>query len=299
MTLEGGSIGGARKRMYKKDQCSPKDSNVPGTCLDDDIIIDIAKQLNSMENKNLNKIDLKSGLEDIHGDVCSNISKISDCSSEACWQTIKSLMKGLGSKKEQFKESFKPFMPDSWVKDYNEWLSTTDIEDCLEQYAEANDDFHFYGAVPIDFKKCAVSDLCSFNLKDHLKKHKKVGIVFNTDPSTEDGKHWISMYVDLLGQNMNSNPGIYYFDSFGHKPPKEIKDLIDKIKKQGKDVDKEFLYFYNDHPYQKQDSQCGVFSIHFIKSMLDGLSFEKYLKTPLSDKKMIELRSHYFIKPEK
>ena len=30
--------------------------------------------------------------------------------------------------------------------------------------------------------------------------------------------------------------------------------------------------------------------------MLDGLSFVEYLKTPLSDKVMIDLRDEYFVK---
>ena len=45
-------------------------------------------------------------------------------------------MKELGSDKEEFKDSFKPLMPKKWIKDYNEWLSTFEIEDCLEQYME-------------------------------------------------------------------------------------------------------------------------------------------------------------------
>jgi len=56
------------------------------------------------------------------------------------------------------------------------------------------------------------------------------------------------------------------------------------------------LYFYNYHSYQKQDSQSGIYSIHFIKKMLEGLSFNEYLKTSLSDKVMSELRNEYFIK---
>ena len=43
-------------------------------------------------------------------------------------------MKELGSDKEEFIDSFKPQMPKEWVKNYNEWLSTFEIEDCLEQH---------------------------------------------------------------------------------------------------------------------------------------------------------------------
>ena len=43
-------------------------------------------------------------------DICLEISKISSCSSEACWQKIKSLMQ-LGKDKDEFIKSFKPQMP--------------------------------------------------------------------------------------------------------------------------------------------------------------------------------------------
>ena len=39
-----------------------------------------------------------------------------------------------------------------------------------------------------------------------------------------------------------------------------------------------------------------MYAIHFIKKMLEGLSFEEYLNTKLSDKYMIDLRKDYFIK---
>tara|TARA_B100001769_G_C21747396_1_gene409610 strand:- start:4 stop:624 length:621 start_codon:yes stop_codon:yes gene_type:complete len=205
-------------------------------------------------------------------------------------------MKELGSDKEEFVDSFKPQMPKEWVKNYNEWLSTFEIEDCLEQHLDADKSFYFYGAVPIDFSKCSVSDLCSFDIKKHLDKGEtKIGIVFNTDPSTKDGQHWISLYMDL-GKHNNDYPGIYYFDSFGRKPPKEIKELIKKTQNQGQKCNCEPYYFYNDYSYQKRNSQCGMYAIHFIKKMLEGLSFEEYLNTKLTDKHMIDLRKDYFIK---
>lgn len=294
----GGANGGARKRMYKEEHCAPGENDVEGSCLDDDIVLKVGRAINrlSENNKKLDKIDLSRTPEDIHGDICAQISKISKCSSEACWQKIKSLMKELGSDKEEFIDNFKPQMPKEWVKDYNEWLSTFEIEDCLEQHLDADKNFYFYGAVPIDFSKCSVSNLCSFDMKKHLDKGEtKIGIVFNTDPSTKDGQHWISLYMDL-GKHNNDYPGIYYFDSFGRKPPKEIKELIRLSQGQGKKCNCEPYYFYNDYSYQKRNSQCGMYAIHFIKKMLEGLSFEEYLNTKLTDQHMIDLRKDYFIK---
>ena len=294
----GGSQGGARKKMFKNNECSPGKNDVEGSCLDDDIVIKVAKALNKMckKNKKISEINLSGSPEDIHGDICEEITKISKCSSEACWQRIRSLMDELGSDKDEFKESFKPLMPKAWIKDYNKWLSTFEIEDCLKQHMNDDDNFYFYGAVPIDFKKCSVSNLCSFDMEKHLSKgHSKIGVVFNTDPSTKDGQHWISLYMDL-GKHNSNHHSIYYFDSYGKKPPKQIQELIDKARKQGSKKKCEPYYFYNDHSYQRANAQCGMYSIHFIKKMLEGLSFEEYLRQPLNDKLMKDLRGDYFIK---
>jgi hypothetical protein len=293
----GGSKGIERSVMYKDENCSPGESDVNGSCLDSEMIMILAKAMNKMSpgNPKLKIMDLNKSTEDIHGDICQNISRISSCSSEACWGTIKSLSNEMGSHRSKMPGYFRPMMPDSWRKDYNKWLSTFEIEDVLNQH-KSDDSFHFYGAVPMDFKKCSVSNLCSFNLKKHLKAGKtKIGIVFNTDPSTKDGEHWISMYVDLANHN-SGNDAIYYFDSYGDKPSKEVAALIKKIKKQGTDIGKNIMYFYNDEPYQKKNSQCGMYAIHFIKQMLEGISFEEYLHSKLSDKMMIRLRDEYFVK---
>ena len=72
-------------------------------------------------------------------------------------------MKELGPDKAEFIDSFKPQMPKEWIKDYNEWLSTFEIEDSLEQHLDADDNFYFYCAVTIDFKKSG-SQIQAWNL---------------------------------------------------------------------------------------------------------------------------------------
>ena len=105
------------------------------------------------------------------------------------------------------------------------------------------------------------------------------------------------MFIDLTGDSNDKIPGIYYFDSYGNKPPKNITKFVKKIKKQGKKLGKEFIFLYNDYSHQKEDSQCGMFCIHFIKEMLRLKNFKKVLNSNLTDKKMVHLRKKYFIPP--
>ncbi len=295
-------LGGYQKLNFKPEHCSPTSDINNGSCLDPDMILKVAKSLNQIiKDKNeYEKIDLNSKTNDIHNEICKLLTKITGCSSESCWMNIKKLMEKLGKDKEKFKDSFKPIMPKKWIKDYNTWLRTNDIEESLNQYHNANKQFYFYGALPIDFDDCSVSDLCSINLKEHISNGiKKIGIVFNTDPHDESGEHWISLFVDIDGTNLNRIPGIYYYDSYGNKAPDEIEELVQKLKKQGSKINKDFKYLYNDYSYQKENYQCGMYAIHFIKEMLKGIPFKKFLdKHKLTDKNMLNKRKEYFISPE-
>ncbi len=293
-------LGGYGASIYKKKHCSPN-SKGDISCLNNSIIRKIAKIINNeLINKSKEpKIKLNAPISDIHEDISKKLYEITGCSSESCWMKVKKIMRNMGDDKEKFIDSFKPQMPEKWISDYNTWLNTSDIEKCLDQYDDCNENFYFYGAVPIDFHKCKVSNLCSINIQKHLNKGEdKIGIVFNTDPHDEPGEHWISMFIDLKGDNLDNTPGIYYFDSYGDKAPKEIKNLVKKIKNQGKKINKELIYLYNDHPFQKKDAQCGMYAIHFIKEMLRLKDFKKFLNTKLTDNDMKNKRNEYFIHPD-
>ena len=161
-----------RKKVFKKKHCAPGKDTTDGSCLDEELIKKIAKIVNRMrkKDKDLPEINCKDPIEKIHGCVCKTLQQITGCSSEACWLKIKTLMKHLGKDKEKFKESFKPIMPEEWLEDYYAWLGTDDIENCLEQHQKTDKTFYFYGAEPIDFADCSVSNLCSFDMEKHLEK---------------------------------------------------------------------------------------------------------------------------------
>ena len=48
----GGANGGARKKMFKKEQCSPGENDVNGSCLDDDIVLRVGKAINRLAKNN-------------------------------------------------------------------------------------------------------------------------------------------------------------------------------------------------------------------------------------------------------
>jgi len=200
-------------------------------------------------------------------------------------------------KLKRFKDSFRPEQPDEWEKNYNTWLSTSDLDKVMLQYVKDDKQLYYPGATPIDFNnKCNVNrGLCHFDLGNLLKKGKtKIAIIFNTDDHDEGGEHWISMYVDCTGVNLKK-PCIYFFDSVGAQPPNEVQELIDKIKTQGLENNITFTVFINDKQHQSSSTECGMYSLHFLIYMIDGGNFMNYIKNKKSDEYIEKFRSIFFI----
>jgi hypothetical protein len=237
----------------------------------------------------------------LYGRICNVMQHNFKCKNEACWLNIRKLMNELSAEEvTYFRKHFRPHMPKDIIDDYTKWISNHDIEEVMKQHHEDTPGVYSYGAIPIDFKKCSVSsDLCKINLQDHIDnaEHKLV-MVFNTDDSKGPGQHWISLYVDILGKNLQSQPGIYFFDSFASKPMKEITELIDTLKKQGEALRKEFIVTINDKSLQKNNFSCGFYCMHFLEHMIQELPFADYINSGLNDKKMIEYRNKCFLHPD-
>jgi len=156
------------------------------------------------------------------------------------WKKLKERLNGeqwcwLGYKEfeniEDIENFFKPLQP---FKDgLNTWLSTRDINNVMHQYEKIHPDFIFLGAVPIDFKELynpvSSFDVCNRNIQNG--KIKKIGMVFNTDPHTKSGQHWIAMFINV------SEKYIKFFDSTGNSPPNEVEQLIEKIQNQLEECD--------------------------------------------------------------
>jgi hypothetical protein len=216
------------------------------------------------------------------------------CNQEACWLR-QSFVKG--DLKEEIDKSFVPAAPKEWKKNPNEWLSSWDIIKVMRQYEDAYSCFEFLGPTPIDFDKkkmedgkCVWDELCHFNLFQQIKKKKtKIGIIFNTDPHTKSGQHWISLFINIKKR------WIFFFDSVGDKPPNEINVFVKRIQEQADKLGFSLHYDINKTQHQHGDTECGVYSLFFIIHMLEDSFSTQYLKThKFPDKEMQKFRSVYF-----
>lgn len=214
---------------------------------------------------------------------------------------------GVNGQKEWLKQGFVANMDlearntlvnDTWRADGPqgrfEWLNTVNIEDALGQYEKKHPDFIFLGAVPIDFDDIPAYGIANLDFKALLDGGKsKIGIIFNLDRHDQSGSHWVASYADL------NKCQIYFFDSYGIEPVIQIKKYMNRIrdfckKNNAQQGGKKIDVAYNKHQHQRENSECGVYSINFIVRLLGGKSFKEIQDMPLPDRKVNVCRNVYF-----
>jgi hypothetical protein len=89
------------------------------------------------------------------------------------------------------------------------------------------------------------------------------GLVMNMDPSTQDGSHWVSIYI----QNGKGE----YFDSYGMAPP--LEDFVDFLQRNSR------TWSYNKQELQSLDSMvCGHYCIWFLSERARGKSMQNIVQ---------------------
>lgn len=281
-----------KKRGTKKHYCSPiveGSTPMPYTCYTTELLLELKNKWNSRHNDV--KIETNNPKE-IWDFLNKNLKNV--CDEEKCW-----LKQGFVDEQTQNKIkslAFPPETPLEWRKDPNTWLTSVDITEVMSQYEKKYKCFKFIGPSPIDFdkklnnEKCVWEELCDFSLKKYLyNKINKIGIIFNLDRHNEPGSHWVSLFINL------KKGIIFYFDSTGDTAPPEVKVLAERIIKQGADNDINLEFHQNKKRHQKENTECGMYSLFFIISMLkDARSVEFFKRSEIPDKKMEQFRKIYF-----
>lgn len=94
----------------------------------------------------------------------------------------------------------------------------------------------------------------------HTPITNKMNLVLNLesyDNNFEGGTHWVALY-----KNKND---VYYFDSFGGKPPNIVMQLFSKV-------------HYNSYQVQElRSNNCGLYCMMFLKAMKEGVDYESFI----------------------
>ena len=292
-------------------KCAPNKDFSDGSCFTIDSLKLIAEEYNKINTRNLIKIS--DNKKDMVDQLTNAFSK--SCSNQTCWlrtDVVKKL-----KNEEIHDNTFRPSGPSTG----EEWLSTTNINKVVNQYEDKYKDFVFLGALPNDFEELPILGLSKIDFDDFVSEGKtKIGMVINLDTHKESGSHWVALYTDLAKNQL------YYFDSLGKKPGPRIKKFNNKIlnymykKKYNKNIDigkiingiknkkinsskyvsilknklSHFDIRHNNVVHQKENSECGVYSINFILRSAKGESFDSITKNVTTDDEMNECRKVYF-----
>lgn len=313
-------------KEYKSDnnRCAPNKTYSEGSCLDLTDLIKLARIFNKLQPEQTIKIQKQHRM--IDNNLFRKLYKrwllnelkkrFPKCQNESCWvMTLLSFSHLVDNDDEEIlndiaKNTWRPEGP----KKINEWLSNFDIIDVMEQYYKTYDDFIFLGAVPVDFFEinyplsigtiARLNDIgidTNYGMPIKLINYKKlveknvtkVGIVINLDKHDQTGSHWVGCFADF------SENRIYYFDSYGYNPEKQISDFLNYLKKKMdkiSDGDAEILI--NDVRHQYKGSECGVYSMNFILRILGGEYFDDIKKSKVEDDRIQKCRYKYFSGPE-
>ena len=307
-----------KSKLEPEIKCAPSKKYKDGSCFTLESLKIIAENYNK-KNKN-NKIDINQDKANIVEQLEKKLSN--KCSEQTCWLRL-DIIKELENE-EIDSNTFRPKGPS---KKYD-WLSTTNINDVIEQYQAMHDDFVFLGAVPVDFEELPVLGISNINLNEFKADGKtKIGMVINLDEHYKNGSHWVAFYTDLIKNQ------VYFFDSVGKPPVKRIRKFINRITKHlymqkynknlpVNDIIKKLKFIqnsekntnkvhisneyiknvlgggfdirYNNIQHQFNNSECGVYSVNFIIRLLEGESFDSIINDITKDDKMNANRKIYF-----
>ena len=280
-----------------KKVCSPiaakeckKKGKTCKTCFNKTSLIKIARAYNKTAPKAKHIKITNRTLEQLWNDLKSAFSN--KCKDDQCWlkQDLKMPSKILN---EIDHKTFRPEMPLEMKKNKYEWLSNFDIGKVLYQYADYYSDFIFFGPVPVDCPNGIMCELSNMN-PINIKKNKitKIGIVFNLDKHNQPGSHWVAMFIDMT----HPHHYIDYFDSAGDRPPHLIHKFMKSIKSRFDKNKDESSMIYNNRRHQFGKSECGVYSIYYILSRIEGKTPYEMSKRLIKDSEMNKLRNYYFRK---
>lgn len=273
--------------MEQDKRCAPGKNYSKGSCFTIDNLVEISKAYNSNFD---DKINIREDKRYLLQELTNKLKDV--CNNQQCWLKLK-FMKDIKDK-NLLKNTFRPKGPDTGI----EWLSTSDINNVMKQYEQKYDDFKFLGAVPLDFMKLSFLNINNLDFENLIKNNKKrLGMVINLDEHDKSGSHWVGLFTDLAKKKL------YFFDSYGHKPDKQIKTFMKKVANYFKkntnlaegSVKKSDIK-YNKIRHQYKGSECGVYSMNFIIRLLRGEDFMKISKSKVIDDEINKCRASYFSK---
>ena len=276
-------------------------------------------------NNTINEIKNATSITDFiktHPDTIKNeiesVKKKLKCENETCVVSnpkfthfaIHSHIVNKSELNENLNTRFKPEGP----RDNNDWLSNEDIDSNLQDWACEFEDFFPCPFAMIDFD----------DTNDELNKHKlhdiylgnkskntilgkmqvpcrTFGCAINSDVSSGKGIHWMALFVDMRPQNEGEPWTIEFFNSAANSPQDSINKWMDAKKieleeylKNNNKNNQVILAKVHKLEHQMSSTECGVYTLFYIRSRLENIPYTKFLQEVIPDENMEDFRKHCF-----
>lgn len=197
-------------------------------------------------------------------------------------------------------------------------LNNFNIDETLQRWARVFPELYVYPFAMSDFDQTHES-LDTIDAADAIEGHADLDLgsgagvvrrpsaclacVLNTDTSRGRGKHWVAAFVDARPRG--STPWtVEYFNSAGRPPFASIARWMEKTRAsltrlRGGNAKKYGGGAVNTVPvtdvdHQLGDTECGLFSLYYIRARLEGRLISFFQGDRITDETMTEFRKYVF-----
>ena len=284
--------GGKLKVPEIENQCAFHINAVDNVCSDQFTLKKMEEFINRLDNEpNSKRFNLHPA------DIVEKAKKITNCNSEICVLRNRKFgeFAGTAAIDNTIRTRFKPEGP----ANSTEWLNNDNIDFVLHQWAKIYPGFLHIPFQMIDFDeqqtRLSQLDLVS----EYEKGMRKMGCVINTDKSSGRGIHWFCVFVDMTDDKPNGHWTLEYFDSAGEYPKRSVHAWLNKqraaLAEKYPNKRVEVIDVTKSNQLQKSTTECGVFSLWYILSRLNGIS-HRYFSQPsaINDDMMYKFRRFLF-----
>lgn len=246
------------------------------------------------------KIDASTKPDTPEEIVAATMRELGVADEAAIWQHPRMIaIVGTAPAAKIIREAFKPEGPAGSVA----LLNNFNIDTTLKLWEKHGEEMFGkkFTAIPfqmIDFAEVG-SELADVELvyKLHKAGRDAFGVVLNTDVSSGRGKHWFCIYGDLAHAGTEDDPMVIeYFNSSGFPPMIQVAAWIEKVIMTMATGHKLVVVRHDSVPQQLQKShtECGVWSLMYIRSRLDGNPPDWFYSERTTDADITRMRALFF-----
>lgn len=250
----------------------------------------------------INIIKEELNLSGNNDDVIKQAKQMMKCDAEACVinkDKIKNRLKKINiDVKHVLDKYYKPDGP----RNNTQLISNVDIGKLFKKWEDIFPNFSWVEFTMLDYQK-ANDEFSKVTIDKLLKNNKNCfGTIINTDSyiGGSGGIHWMALFIDMR------NPiwTVEFFNSTGDTNNKiktlqkyQQTDIWQKnmIKQMIKYKNADEIYLAKIlHKHQKKNSECGVYSLFYIWSRLNGVPFIEFTTHDIPDDDMTKFRKFLF-----